>query len=926
MATSSRSDEPTPASGHIMPPQMVGVAGAKNLIDALTNDANAARELAAELRKTRESDPNRSGDAHAARFANHPSAKQQWEDYRAKRQAAVDAARARKQEDLQRQQASQVLRSMPQQQQDTARASAGEALRQAATQAGQTRIEPLLATFPRMGVTPGIGPASTTASTGTPGQPGLMAQRAGTAGGNWGAVATQYARQQLVLPTPGQGGGPPLPRRGGPPGGWRVNGGGGGAGGGGGGLGGAIGIGVAAGVAQAGAQALSNYSNRNLNQDYDQFGNLYIMRNGGYSGRSYGSASQQGIRQLLPVRNEATSPSDLIAGGAQIFVNAGSNATFSQNLTNAGVSAALTPGLGIAGAANIQQAEGSNRGNLAAMMLTGQGTRRPGDQQISDVQLANQLLSATRPGKGTEGLTSDKLRAMLSQTGSLRANLNAYGDLSGLGSEGVQSLADILTAQTAYQEKYGSTEGFEQTVKDASAGNAVARAKLKGTGILESTQQSIMSRQGSQIKRDVDTQKDFIDALKASNSAMMHFSDAVTSFLNGTGLGRVLGVGGGLNAGIGGRISGAAGGAAAGAIMGSAFFGIGAVPGALIGGAAGFIAGGRAGDGPTPSSPDNSGQNKQSASVGVSQAANTAIAFAQAQRGKPYVMGAVGPNAYDCSGLTQAAYKAAGVSIPRVSSEQYQFGKEVPLDQIAPGDLIFPKGEDGMWGAPPGLPGHVMMALGPGPNVPVVQAGSPSTGIFDSTISISQIKGARRVTNGVGTVAPNLNKTPSGNPTTNATTAAGTAQVPASHPAFGMNEVDVLGSVIGRAAWQGPSSSPNSSQSTSQSGAVNGSADKRPGYAKGAYSINGDQTADLHDGEMVLDSKLSRSVRSAIMADIPRHTSAGKSTAPTLNFTSGSVVINVTGGATPSAMQSAARQFVDAVAADNRIQMIGGGL
>ena len=69
--------------------------------------------------------------------------------------------------------------------------------------------------------------------------------------------------------------------------------------------------------------------------------------------------------------------------------------------------------------------------------------------------------------------------------------------------------------------------------------------------------------------------------------------------------------------------------------------------------------------------------------------ADKALAFARAQIGKPYVWGAVGPGSYDCSGLTQAAWKAAGVDIPRVTYDQVNAGTTVPLSQAQPGDLVF---------------------------------------------------------------------------------------------------------------------------------------------------------------------------------------------------------------------------------------------
>ncbi|MEV6326516.1 NlpC/P60 family protein [Streptomyces sp. NPDC051909] len=66
-----------------------------------------------------------------------------------------------------------------------------------------------------------------------------------------------------------------------------------------------------------------------------------------------------------------------------------------------------------------------------------------------------------------------------------------------------------------------------------------------------------------------------------------------------------------------------------------------------------------------------------------------AISFARAQLGKPYVWGATGPSAYDCSGLTQAAWRAAGVSLPRTTYTQINAGRRVSRSELAPGDLVF---------------------------------------------------------------------------------------------------------------------------------------------------------------------------------------------------------------------------------------------
>ncbi|MEV6199207.1 C40 family peptidase [Streptomyces sp. NPDC051771] len=78
-----------------------------------------------------------------------------------------------------------------------------------------------------------------------------------------------------------------------------------------------------------------------------------------------------------------------------------------------------------------------------------------------------------------------------------------------------------------------------------------------------------------------------------------------------------------------------------------------------------------------------------SASAPATGRASAALSFARAQLGKPYVWGATGPSAYDCSGLTQAAWRAAGVSLPRTTYTQINAGRRVSRSELAPGDLVF---------------------------------------------------------------------------------------------------------------------------------------------------------------------------------------------------------------------------------------------
>ncbi len=92
-----------------------------------------------------------------------------------------------------------------------------------------------------------------------------------------------------------------------------------------------------------------------------------------------------------------------------------------------------------------------------------------------------------------------------------------------------------------------------------------------------------------------------------------------------------------------------------------------------------------------------------------------AVQFALAQQGKSYVWGAAGPGSYDCSGLTMAAWRAGGVSLPHSSRMQYSTLKKVSRSAIQPGDLVF-------YGSPIH---HVAMYIGASKVVHASQAGSP---------------------------------------------------------------------------------------------------------------------------------------------------------------------------------------------------------
>ncbi|WP_166021602.1 C40 family peptidase [Streptomyces chilikensis] len=118
----------------------------------------------------------------------------------------------------------------------------------------------------------------------------------------------------------------------------------------------------------------------------------------------------------------------------------------------------------------------------------------------------------------------------------------------------------------------------------------------------------------------------------------------------------------------------------------------------------------------------------------VSGSAAAVVAFAKAQVGDAYVLGATGPNAWDCSGLVQAAYKQAGVSLPRVSQDQSVAGTPVSLSNLLPGDILY-------WGGA-GSAYHVAVYVGGGQFVGAQNSG---TGVVQASLDYDPPSGAVRV-------------------------------------------------------------------------------------------------------------------------------------------------------------------------------------
>lgn len=107
---------------------------------------------------------------------------------------------------------------------------------------------------------------------------------------------------------------------------------------------------------------------------------------------------------------------------------------------------------------------------------------------------------------------------------------------------------------------------------------------------------------------------------------------------------------------------------------------------------------------------------------------STVVLYAIAQLDKPYVFGAAGPSAYDCSGLTMAAWSQVGVRLPHSTTAQAQSGVPTSMGALVPGDLVLVAGDNGTLAAP----GHVGLYIGDGL---VLNAADEQAGIRVQTLA-----------------------------------------------------------------------------------------------------------------------------------------------------------------------------------------------
>jgi hypothetical protein len=437
----------------------------------------------------------------------------------------------------------------------------------------------------------------------------------------------------------------------------------------------------------------------------------------------------------------ATSNEDAIGGQTDIL-NQNPYDQYTRQTRRATGAAYVTPGLGVQGGAQMQQELGTGQAFYASQMFGLAPTRFGGGEQNSPAAMALSLAQRVNGGD-FKNLTGSELHAQLAQGGSLSMSMANWGKAAGVSGQSLEAMRNQteLLRDLVNPEKKGLKGVSEKRAlklienagrHDDTGEESREEIQKYSDSVGKSYQDSQRFLAGTSREGHLPASASFLDAARASADTLADIKTILQKALEpmADAIGSVAGSskGGGFWGSLG---SGLKSGWNWGDNLVFGDAGEGTEQDSLAKKAWRGISGIFGGDSGTPESKQGSSGKKKSDSAGVAGGGvSSAIGFARAQLGDRYVLGATGPNAWDCSSLMQAAYKKAGVNLPRVTYDQIKKGVEVPMDEIKPGDLVFYKDLS-----------HVGMYTGSGK---VLEAANPGRGVVEGPM-YSKFKRARRV-------------------------------------------------------------------------------------------------------------------------------------------------------------------------------------
>ncbi len=321
--------------------------------------------------------------------------------------------------------------------------------------------------------------------------------------------------------------------------------------------------------------------------------------------------------------------------------------------TSAALTLALLPGTAVA------DPERATSPEQAAQLAADAGRRLEAvSEQVNEARevLAQQEAAAEAAEAALAG-AQDRLRDLDGQIRQVARTAYTSGDDTFAGLDllmSSDSADDFVSSLATLDHIAAHTTGVLAEVGDAAAAAQRAQAEADTAEARAEATMEELSAQEAQLRDDVADYRAQFDALtEAQRQAAIAAQEAGAA-----------------------AAAAAAGGAAAESAP-------------ATGAAAGPAPAPQAAAGPAPAPQAVAAGAPAAPAAGGSGAAQAAVQTALAQVGDPYVWGAGGPNAFDCSGLTQYAYAAAGISLPHSSRLQSQMGTAVSRSQLQPGDLIF---------------------------------------------------------------------------------------------------------------------------------------------------------------------------------------------------------------------------------------------
>ncbi|MFL4491753.1 NlpC/P60 family protein [Streptomyces sp. VTCC 41912] len=347
--------------------------------------------------------------------------------------------------------------------------------------------------------------------------------------------------------------------------------------------------------------------------------------------------------------------------------------------------------------------------------LIGQGGKATGIGTLAD-----NIMQRTF---GSTSIDSKKFAAATASGQVLDYNVDQLGQTAGWDEDTIDNLKEYMRGRnTLLRNSHMSAAQADKLISEASQtgkeGNA-ARTKLSKYGVSEGLGQTRKTFEAQERQHDATMGDSFAHNLETATTAVQRFEGAINSLLELPGIKQVVG------------FSGSWGTAAKEPVKQlKSVWNIGKslLPTGIFGGA-------------TTSTSSGGHDKTATATAGHQSSGNAgkAIQAALTQVGVPYVWGGEMPGqGFDCSGLTQWAFRQAGIELPRTSQQQMKAGVDVDKQHIQAGDLLFPE------------PGHVMLALG---NGKLVEAPRTGLDVRVRSFSLGEIKDVRRVASGVGAAA-----------------------------------------------------------------------------------------------------------------------------------------------------------------------------